>query len=371
MNKGDLFNDEMTSTKANPGDQPADKFLDEVGFDDNDMDQDNPALGQDTGDDIASGDDDPGTLEPAGMDDLFPQEENDDEDFPTWDPAYDDVNTTQSDKEDLNQDNENTRKEPEENPELDALNKQLGTNYNSMEDLKKALAGEKQEEEISTELPPEKIESYQKNNRNINFLAKEHSKSDMDLVRDTMMRDIRSRNDGEISEDDMDHIETKIETMDMNGTLDMRADRIREKIQNNIEKLKGENTAIEQERNNLIAKANEKLLNNVQDHMVSFANEDFYGVKLEKDKVLDAYNGIKSNDFFEKLGKNPKLMTEVALFLQYRDVIRQKASGPTYSDGVKSVFSELETGSSKGAPQVASGTTGHGKSKSLKTRWLD
>ena len=264
----------------------------------------------------------------------------------------------------------------EDSEQLAQMNKALDTDYKSLKELKDALNGTKTNEDGAPEvekLPKEKIQAYEKNKNTIDYFQKEKNRPVKEIVNDYFINQEKKRLGVEnLDQDQLDQIEDKVSIMETSGSLDLYGENVKNKMDNVIANLSAQNKSIESEQKQIQTKRDNILKSSLQDTITEYYKKDFYGIKLDKERTKKAYDSILSNDLFKKVENSPKLMAEVALFLEYRNTLSQKTNGPSYSDGVKNVMDEISGNNSDPmTAQVRNRTIAKtNKSTDLKSRWL-
>ncbi len=264
----------------------------------------------------------------------------------------------------------------EDSEQLAQMNKALDTDYKSLKELKDALNGTKTNEDGAPEveeLPKEKIQAYEKNKNTIDYFQKEKNRPVKEIVNDYFINQEKKRLGVEnLDQDQLDQIDDKVSIMETSGSLDLYGENVKNKMDNVIANLSAQNKSIESEQKQIQTKRDNILKSSLQDTITEYYKKDFYGIKLDKERTKKAYDSILSNDLFKKVENSPKLMAEVALFLEYRNTLSQKTNGPSYSDGVKNVMDEISGNSSDPmTAQVRNRTIAKtNKSTDLKSRWL-
>jgi len=361
MTRENLFQDEITQNEANSSDQRlGDEFMaDDFNEDDLNLKNDNQ-LGEDADGDIYSG------------------EENE-EDVSGFDfeegqlGGEEDDNFYQDEEDDYKEPAKPIQKtnEPVKEIELDSLNKTLGTNFKTLEEAKQSFKTDispQLEESISED----QIQTYDKNSKMIDYFKKSLSGEPKDLVYESLKAKYRAANNNEFDDYAKNEIDNKIEVMESNGTLDLNADNIRNKVENAIDRLLGENRTIDSKRNEIAQNKQNKLRDTLQGHFTTHMQQGkFYGATLEKEKVRAAYESITSGEIFKEIENNPQFVTELALFRQYKDVISEMSKKPGYSDGVKDIFAEIKGNNPKDVKTAqVRRTHGNNGSNDLKSRFL-
>ncbi len=302
-------------------------------------------------------------------------------DFDEMTLAGDDENMIEvdSEEEDYDQDDEEYPEDRTDtvadNKELESLNKMLGTDFKTLEEARAKVNGteetkEKLEDDNIEELPEEDIKRFEKNSQLIEYFQKQRKAPSRDKVFEDMKEKYRRANNNEFDEYAQQNIEDKIDRMEENGTLELNAENIDNKIDNAINKLSSDNNAITQKKQAIIEKQNNKLKSTLQGHFNDYYQKGFLGIKPDKEKVKQAYSNIVSGKIFKDIENDPNLVTKLAMFMEYESVLASKTNGPSYSDGVRDVASEIIGNKSDARSTRVRSTGVTNKSRDLKTRFL-
>lgn len=270
-------------------------------------------------------------------DDLLSKEDddNDDQDGNDSDNQDDDQDEGKGD-DSLSFDDDNKDDKDEKDIELEALNKKLGTNFESVEELKNALKKEEQQSQ-------EQIEEKELNKATLVIKSLNEFKKldDEALVKEYFKAEFNGKGMNVSDEDVINQIEDKIDSLKDSGTLDLFAKNIRSNIDSNIEKNQEVVDKIEGDREK---RKNEKLSKNIeklQSAFASMAKNSFLGVELSNDDIKKAYHSVRSGEFFEKVNNDPGLVAKLAMIVQNYELIEKRATAPTHSDAVKKFADEL------------------------------
>jgi hypothetical protein len=238
-------------------------------------------------------------------------------------------------------DAEETKKDDEEDFDLKSFNEKLGKDFKSTKELKDFLDG-KENTPSKEEEDTEQVE-YEKAQSTIEVYDPILKSSDEDLMRKeyeaVAMNAGKDLSDLDVQEE----IEDKIQEMVENGTLDLRARQLREDITKSVlAPAINKKKEIETQRTEREAAAQAAEKQNLQDALAEiFNSESFYGLKPDKETVAKVYQKINNGEF-QKTLQDKKTVAELAMLHEYKEEIYKKASGLTYSDGLKSVLDDFK-----------------------------
>jgi hypothetical protein len=299
-------------------------------------------------------------------------DDDDDNDFPSDEISlledFDDEEENDDDKnkDDENEfDNENEDEDDDENEfsekELELLNKKLGTDYKSVDDLKKDFKSadqqsEKEKEENEYKVLTNKIKLYE------NYIAMDDEK----LIREQLLSEA-SQNKLDITNTEvLDEIEEKIQGLIDLNQLKTMADTLRtnlnfqkEKTESSVQKIDDKRTASENE----IARKNTDDLQNAFANI--FTANEFLGVTVTKEAIQRAYESVRTNKFFDSVNGNQEMIAKFAMFVEYEKEISKTANRPTQSEKTKSAFDFLSGNERQARRSLtqASGSASSGNSK--------
>lgn len=369
MDKGELF-----QGTDNPGENDqmvANKFVDHDNDDFSFEAAEEPAPGADAKGDVSDGKFDYDNIEEVEVDfdEMNARQEEEDmldlDEFTTGDDIFKDIDKKQTEKKE-------EASAPSENQiELDALNKTFDTDFKTLEEAKAAIKKPVEQAQEVQDIAPEKIQKYEKNNEFIQYLEKQKLKTDRQKAYDHLESKMKRENGGKFDEDDAYSLNEKLDNMENNGGLYSLSEVIGNKIDNAIANLKNENQSIDSEKNQIQETKNQAVKKTLQSHLQErLTGKDFYGVALDPAVTKSAYDSIVTGKIFKDIENNPQVLTDVALFLQTKEIMSKVSSKATYSDGVKAVMSEIvgskedvRTTQVKSNPSVAG-------SDSLRNRFL-
>lgn len=245
-------------------------------------------------------------------------------------------------------DEDKSKKKDEDDDEFDlaALNKKFDKNFQSEQEFKDFLKGKEDTDTVDKD----EVELTAAENQLsfLNPLLELTPNGGYKVDDETLMRkqfeSIAVQNKKDLNDEDVQiDIEEQIQTLLDKGVLNLQADNLREKIKNIVR----ENTQV---KNSILQKRTEAKLaeekitkENLQNEFAAFHSmEDFYGVKLDKTIVEKAYKNAISGKFIESLQTDKKAMAEFSIMAEIKEALFKKATGRTYSDGIKTVVDEFK-----------------------------
>lgn len=232
--------------------------------------------------------------------------------------------------------NSNSEKK-EEDLDIEELNKKLGTDFKSIEDIKKSLKAEDVKDELSEE----------EKNYNVAKSLVESLSSILEYDDETLTKEyffsMASKEGKDVSSEEVkEEIEDRINTLKDSDTLKDFASNVRMNIKGSYEKNKSVVDAIDNKRaereQKTIKERNESLQNAFSD---IFKAKEFLGVTVSKEDITEAYKSIKNNQFFDKVNNSPELVAKLAMFVLREEEIQKRAAAPTYSDAAERFAKEL------------------------------
>ena len=277
-------------------------------------------------------------------------------------------------KEDIIETNENANEETNSNNETDSLNfnndseksddefnlekfnENFGTAFTKQEELKEFLQDKEQKTQENIDL-----ELYETSENQIKLLEPTVNLPDEDLMR-KQYESIATQNGQDINDNFvMADINEKIEELRDKGTLGLEARDLRRSLDDIIDKAKNNIKSIDEKKQKIEIEHKENSKKDLQKEFAKiYGSEKFYGVDLNKETVEKAYRDAISGKTIEKLSSNKQDLAEFALFSYFKEEIFKKATGKTYSDGIKSVLNEFETKKTNIAMAQKRGTSATG-----------
>ncbi len=246
-------------------------------------------------------------------------------------------NENQPSDSNLNFDNKSEEKTKEF--DLDRFNENFGTKFTKQEELKEFL----QDKEQKTQETADK-DLYETSENQIKLLEPTVNLPDEDLMR-KQYESIATQNGQDINDNFvMADINEKIEELKDKGTLGLEARDLRRSLDDIIDKAKNNIKSIDDKKQKFEQQKQENSKKELQKEFAKiYSSDKFYGIDLNKETVEKAYRDAVSGKTIEQLSSNKQDLAEFALFSYFKEEIFKKATGKTYSDGIKSVLNEFET----------------------------
>ena len=291
-------------------------------------------------DEFKSEDDIFGTYTPNDIDD------EDDEDYLVDEKSLEEFNPEEEEESEEEEEEffpeEQEEEEEEETDEfnekeLEVLNKKLGTDFKSVEDLKKSFNKQDKEDEDEKE-----NNEYKLLTNRVGLFERYIGMDNEELIRNQMLSEASNEKKDITDQDVLDEIEERIEGLKDLKQLDSMAETLRanlvnqkEKTQLSIDKIDNKRT----EKKNEEARRNTDNLQNALTNI--FSKKEFMGVTVTKEIIQDAYQDIRTNKFFERVNNDQEMIAKLAIFLKLETEISKVANRPTHSENTKVAFHSL------------------------------
>lgn len=254
-------------------------------------------------------------------------------------------NTDEDEEEDEEEPLFNSDKDEEEEEEIDleALNKKLGTNFESADEIKKLLKKDDAKSE------DEKDDLVLKTSKaNIETFNDYIEMDDERLVRQSLMAEAQQSGKNIASDNVKDEVEAKITALKDSETLKTHASAIRSSLKTYVKENEDKVKGIEkkrQEREESLKKSNSEQLQNAFAGI--FKEKQFYGIEVSKEQIQSAYKKVTDGSLFAKINADQGMIARLAMFLELETEIEKKATAPTHSEGIKRVIDQIDQGNSK------------------------
>jgi hypothetical protein len=237
--------------------------------------------------------------------------------------------------------------------ELETFNKKLGTDFKSVDDLKKSF----QKEEEKSEIEKDEIE-YEVLTSRVNLFDRFIKMDNEDLIRNQMISEYASNKKDINSQDIIDEIEEKIEGLKDLDQLDSMANTLRANINGIKEKAQASIDKIDEKRNKAVeitAKQNVENLQNAFSEILE--KKEFMGVTVTKDILNEVYKDVRTDKFFARVNNDQGMIAKLAMFVRLEEEISKRANQPTHSDRTKNAFNAL-AGNSQGKARTLATANG-------------
>lgn len=242
--------------------------------------------------------------------------------------------------------------------ELEDFNKKLGTNFKTVDELKKSF----EKHEVKSEEETDRVELEMLNNK-ISLFDTYLKMDNEELIRNQFYAEAKQKGKDPSTQEIKDEIEDKIEALKDLDTLDSMANNLRSSLSVIQEKDKEVKTAITskyQKKSEDIQKQNRTDLQHAFSEILK--EETFMGVVVDKETLMDVYKDVRSEEFFKRVNNDQRAIAELALFVRLKEEIKKAANKSTPSDETKKRFNQL-AGNGKGNQRsitTASSTASNG-----------
>lgn len=284
--------------------------------------------------------------------------------FEDFDDEEEEEETEEEEEEDdlFNNDSEEEEETTDFNEkELEVLNKKLGTDFKSVEDLKKSFNAKDQE----TEQQKEDAE-YKRLSNNVVLFDRYIAMDNESLIREQFLSEASNAKKDITDPDVVEEIEEKIQGLKDLNTLDSMANTLRGNLQNQKEKTEGSIKQIDDKRTLTKQEVARKNTDDLQNAFTDiFAKGKFLGMDVTKQDIQDAYESVRTNKFFESVNGNQEMIAKFAMFVKYEKEISKLSNKPTHSDKVKGEFNFLAGNEGKQRRSItqANGSASSGNAK--------
>ena len=274
------------------------------------------------------------------QDEEFDQMEDENQGLSLEEDEYKSFESNSFSKNEDSEEEEENEDQQQDNLSIEQINKQLGTNFKTLDDLK-TFQDQKQNTPVVSEKDQQ---TYDKNKNAIDYLNSVLSYDDEKLIRTQETSLAIQRNQGkELNEDQKQEIELKIERFKDNGTESLVAQNIRNQVEKTISSRKNFNEKIDEKKQQ--AKSQEVAQNRqeLQQNFKNFFKEGkFMGVELTQKDIQDSYQSVISGNFSKQLNSDHQLTAKLALMSHLYDKIEKRLSPGSFDDGVKAVMKEVD-----------------------------
>ncbi len=227
----------------------------------------------------------------------------------------------------------------EEKIDLEIFNKKFDKDFKSEEELKSFLDGKDQKVETDAD-----DEFLDKADAQIEMIKPILPLNDEDLMRKQFETIAINKNKNLSDEDVKIDIEEQIQSLKDGQLLDVKANMLRGQLQKMYNDSIKTKTSIEGKRETLRLSEEKITKEKLQSEFIKLdAAESFYGIDLDRKTIAEVYQNVSSGKFIKELQANKQAIAELALISAYKEKIFTKASGLTYSDGLKAALDEYKS----------------------------
>lgn len=286
------------------------------------------------------------------FDDVDHDDEDEDEDEEERNALF---NEGEDEDEDEEESNEFSQKE------LDVLNKKLGTDYKSVDELKKEFG--KSEKEAETE---KEENEYKVLSNRVSLYEKYIGMDDERLIREQLLSTASQEKKDITDADVLEEIEEKIQGLVDLNQLKAMAETLRTNLQFSKEKDETLIGKIEDKRSQAEREISAKNTDDLQNAFTDiFTAGKFLGVDVTKEAIHRAYESVRTNKFFDSINNNQEMIAKFAMFVEHEKEISKSSNRPTHSDKTKDAFNFLSGNDKKPRRSIAqaNGSASSGSTK--------
>jgi hypothetical protein len=265
--------------------------------------------------------------------DLTDTSEKEDEDDEEEDDDDDDELSFSEDEEEEEEDDEFTKEE------IEKFNKRLDTDFKTSEELKNHF----KKEDTKTDDPSKEEEEFETATNTIEQFSAFMGLDDEALMR-RQYETIAVQKGKDINDDDVaDEIEDQVQDLIDSKTISLHAKNLRNDINEKVIKpAESKKSEIETRRAEEKAVAQKTEKEQLQNALAEIYQSDFFGVKIDKKTLSKVYKDVNSGQFLDGLKSDKKAQAELAVLLAYKPEVYKKATGLTFSDGLKAATEDFD-----------------------------
>ena len=248
--------------------------------------------------------------------------------------------------------------EESDSAELAELNAKLGTNYEDLNTLKKALQQESAPD-VSQEIEDDRAHiAYFKT-----ILDPKQYSDKRIVLEDKKMA--RQQGGQDITNPEiLEEIENEVELLESNGVLSYAAQSIKQTVKNALDQKQSKVQKYDTDKQATIQQTEAQRKEGIQEAISTvFKAGDFLGVKPTKQEMIDVYKEVNKNKNIQQLSSNPKDVVEFAMFKMYRERLTKNLSKGSYKDGVKNTLSEIGLSGSEQTVKPGQETQGNNEAE--------
>lgn len=259
------------------------------------------------------------------------KDDDDDEDDDENNPLFEKDNEEEEEDNDENDDEELTAKE------IEVFNKKLGTDFKTVEDFKKMLKTQDQDDSEKKE----EVE-YQTLQTRIGLFDQYIGMNNETLIRNQLISEAIKEKLDVNDPDVIKEIDEKIEGLNDLGQIDSYANTLRSNLQTQKEKTLNAIEKIENRRTESANAVAQKNIDDLQNALTDiYVKKEFMGVTVTKEDMREVYEDIRTEKFFKRINGNQEMIAKVAMFLKKEEELQKLGKRPTHSDNTKTAFETL------------------------------
>lgn len=238
-----------------------------------------------------------------------------------------------------------------EKQELEELNRKLGTNFESLNELKKQFKREDQNDSSQKAQQAQEL---------VNYFDKVLQYPDELLVKEDLIQKAlqEAQNQGRtINVQDPEFLEAldeRIANMSDSGVLDYTAQNLRMQVMNNRNTHQKVIDDYQENINRTQAERQSAFKDKVQEAINGIYKEGtFMGVQVDKNELLKIYRNVSNR--IEHHEANPEDAVQFEFFKMHKDVILKQMNKPGFQEGVKKTLEEMGVTASSSSPKTVGG----------------
>ncbi len=243
--------------------------------------------------------------------------------------------------------------------ELKSFNKKLDTDFKTAQELKDFL----KKDAVDPKDAKAEEDEYQTASDTVDQFTAIVKLDDEPLMR-RQFETIAIQKGKDINDEEVAaEIEDQVQDLIDSRTISLHAKNLRDEINNKlISPALNKKTSIDNQRAEAKAAAEKTDREVLESTLAEIFQKDYFGVKTEKKVLSQVYKDVSSGEFLRKLGSDKKAQAELAVLLAYKPQVYKKATGLTFSDGLKAATEDFDSKSKdSGSPMTKAqkrGTSG-------------
>lgn len=227
----------------------------------------------------------------------------------------------------------------EDDIDLKAFNKKFNQSFKDEEELKSFLNEKEEKEQADKDK-----EIYEDAVSKIETVSPLLKLSDYDLMKRSIQHQFMKDGKDLTNDEIQIEIEEEVQSLVDNKIIDIKAESIRSALQKLVDDATGTKDKIDTAREEAQTAKEKAEREELQNKFVELHGvKNFYGVKLDRKLIEETYRDVVSDKFIKELQADKGAIAELALMSRLKEQIFKKASGLTYSDGLKAVLDEFKT----------------------------